>query len=220
MSGQREKWSPITFVSSHKTPPLPLPRSCERFTRRGAQLAGITQYSRSVRAFWKIYGVGPIKMEIYICPLESLSTVPVLYHIYSCKSKRFRSNMYSRRRIFIIRLWRVVFLLGARLGYSTLLYYISLFLGTMKLVSPPFSKIQDCSLPSSAHSVPTMFPQFLKMVVKPHFTPIFGNSPLFTHGSSKYMYLRAKYTKYTMATTKFSIWRHVICDICKKNWLK
>ena len=23
-----------------------------------------------------------------------------------------------------------------------------------------------------------------------------------------------------MATTKFSIWRHVICEICKKNWLK
>ena len=121
MSGQREKWSPITFVSSHKTPPLPLPRSCERFTRRGAQVAGITQYSRSVRACWKIYGIGPIKMEIYIwdfsyiweklgcCPFESLSFMPVLYDIYSCKSKRFRSNMYSRRRIFIIRLWRVVF---------------------------------------------------------------------------------------------------------------
>ena len=147
MSGQREKWSPITFVSSHKTPPLPLPRSCERFTRRGAQVAGITQYSRSVRACWKIYGIGPIKMEIYIwdfsyiweklgcCPFESLSTVPVLYHIYSCKSKRFRSNI--------------------------------------------------CSF------------QFLKMVVKPHFTPIFGKSRLFTHGSSKYMYLWEKYTKYS-----------------------
>ena len=28
------------------------------------------------------------------------------------------------------------------------------------------------------------------------------------------MYLRAKYTKYKMAKTKFSIWRYVICDIC------
>ena len=45
-------------------------------------------------------------------------------------------------------------------------------------------------------------------------------SQLFTHRSSKYMYLRAKYTKYKMATTKFSIWRHVICEICNKNWLK
>ena len=35
--------------------------------------------------------------------------------------------------------------------------------------------------------------------------------------SSKYMYLRAKYTKYKMAKTKFSIWRYVICEICKKN---
>ena len=31
------------------------------------------------------------------------------------------------------------------------------------------------------------------------------------------MYLRAKYTKYKMAKTKFSIWRYVICEICKKN---
>ena len=38
-----------------------------------------------------------------------------------------------------------------------------------------------------------------------------------THWSSKYMYLIAKYTKYTMATTKFSIWRHEICEICKKK---
>ena len=30
------------------------------------------------------------------------------------------------------------------------------------------------------------------------------------------MYLRAKYTKYKMAKTKFSIWRYVICEICKK----
>ena len=31
------------------------------------------------------------------------------------------------------------------------------------------------------------------------------------------MYLRAKYTKYKMAKTKFSIWRYIICEICKKN---
>ena len=31
------------------------------------------------------------------------------------------------------------------------------------------------------------------------------------------MYLRAKYTKYKMAKTKFSTWRYVICEICKKN---
>ena len=42
---------------------------------------------------------------------------------------------------------------------------------------------------------------------------IFGNLELFTHRTSKYMYLRAKYTKYKMATTKFSIWRHIICDL-------
>ena len=40
-------------------------------------------------------------------------------------------------------------------------------------------------------------------------TLIFRN----THRSSKYMYLRAKYTKYKMATTKFYIWRHIICDL-------
>ena len=51
-------------------------------------------------------------------------------------------------------------------------------------------------------------------------TLIFGNSRLFTHRSSKYMYLRAKYTKYKMAKTKFSIWRYVICEICKKKWVK
>ena len=32
------------------------------------------------------------------------------------------------------------------------------------------------------------------------------------------MYLRVKYTKHKMARTKFSIWRYVICEICKKNW--
>ena len=48
-------------------------------------------------------------------------------------------------------------------------------------------------------------------------TLIFRNLRLFTHRSSKYMYLRAKYTEYKMAKTKFSIWRYVICEICKKN---
>ena len=34
---------------------------------------------------------------------------------------------------------------------------------------------------------------------------------------SKYMYLRATHTKYKMATTKLSIWKHVIYVICTKN---
>ena len=46
------------------------------------------------------------------------------------------------------------------------------------------------------------------------YCPHFRKSATFIHRSSKYMYLRAKYAKYKMATTKFSIWRHIVCEIC------
>ena len=66
-----------------------------------------------------------------------------------------------------------------------------------------------------------MFPPYSQFSENEDYIPyvvlIFGGSQLFTHRSSKYMYLRAKYTKYKMAKTKFSIWRYIICEICKKN---
>ena len=53
-----------------------------------------------------------------------------------------------------------------------------------------------------------------QMRVKTIFTFIFGNSRLFTHVSQNPC-IREKYTKYTIAKMKFSIWRHGVCEICK-----
>ena len=81
-----------------------------------------------------------------------------------------------------------------------------------------FSNFRKWGLHAVFLSQHTVFPPCSQISENEDYMPsvvlIFGNSLLFTHRFSKYMYLMAKYTKYKMTTTKFSIWRHIICEIC------
>ena len=81
-----------------------------------------------------------------------------------------------------------------------------------------FSNFRKWGLHAVFLSQHTVFPPCSRISENEDYLPsvvlFFRKSLLFTHRFSKYMYLMAKYTKYKMTTTKFSIWRHIICEIC------
>ena len=82
-----------------------------------------------------------------------------------------------------------------------------------KQFSPSFSEIQDCYLPFSAHSVPTMFTNFRKRGWKPFPSSFWEIRDFLPIGPQN----TCIWGRHTMATAKFFIWRHVICEICKKR---